>query len=212
MSAGAKSEKEYNMRSRSTSRKGRRGPVNATPSAPTSVDGVDASLSPSRAEGAPPEQQNTTNKENPIAVSQDSLSIVVSPSEGGKNVKNSSQQTLNSKSGINEKEREMGSEQHPPGSGVSDNRDMAIQTDVHLSGEVLTPQEKLIQVMADELKAIRSEMSSLKRIENSTASLANQMGSLVERTAKLEETSAFNSAKITGQNRRSDQTPRSCRR
>lgn len=79
---------------------------------------------------------------------------------------------------------------------VSDNREIAIQTDPSSVNQPPAVQGEVLKELFAELRAIRSRMDKLDKIEASTTALTNQIGGLVERTVKLEHTVETYSSKL----------------
>lgn len=78
----------------------------------------------------------------------------------------------------------------------SDNREAGIQTDFPPGIHSLGQGGSLVEFLLEELKAIRTRVDSLERIEATTATLATQMAGLVERTSRIESSVKNNSVKI----------------
>lgn len=79
---------------------------------------------------------------------------------------------------------------------VSDNREMAVQTEpLKEQKQPTLPVETILQ-MAAELKEIRTRVDKLDKIELSISTLTNQIGGLVEHTSKLEHSVDANSTKL----------------
>lgn len=79
---------------------------------------------------------------------------------------------------------------------VSDNREIAIQTEPPAKEVIPPSQTELLLSMASELKTIRVRMDKLDKIEAATSSLDSKIGSLLERTTSLETSVASNSTKL----------------
>lgn len=193
-----KDNKALNTRSRSASRNRGRDSQPADPDGANAPTKGHKNLSPPLTDQVPVNNNNTHGE-----LFDNSIPVISTPDEqliNPKSKKQNSPQDSDIPSGKNQViSTELGNFDRGGAastSEVSDNREIAIQTDpMEKQPPPSLPVGTILQ-MAAELKAIRSRVDKLDKIESSISTLTTEIGGLVKRTAKLEQSVGANTPKL----------------
>lgn len=188
--------KERFTRSRSSSRARGQGPRSADPHAPTTPEEVPLGKSPSRDEVLPSEESKQNNSAVGAVSIQERISSPVNAQVTGYFKNNNSLEqgnTVLKNSGQTPQEKPALADFPKMG----DNKEASNQTDISLGDSLALLQQDSVSTLTSDIKAIRSRMDKLDNIETSISSLVTQLGSLIERTGKMESKIDSNASKLT---------------
>lgn len=183
-------KKDRNTRSNTNSNVGQKEPDLAVPTAPVMEVSASAPVSPSHNDNLPPEEQNI-NKAGAESVSnQQHVEVPISDQDlslTSKHLGNDYRDNIKQiKSPVSSDSSSMGGVGHADTGKVGDNRVTSNQTDSTPVDPLSLIGGEALSAITSELRALRSRLDTLDKIELSVSTLVTQFGGLADRTAKVE--------------------------